>query len=179
MNDKNPIVADLTNAVKDAFSRFIDFGGVSTRSQYWYYILPTTVAYVGVGIAFGENGQNALSLIVLLPTIAVSIRRMHDVGKSGWFILIPIYNVVLLASPTTVAATVPRKFSLVSAGLFVAVSPIIGAFLYSLLKGGSMFSTGDSTGAGTFLFFLIFTLPLGLMLITIGVIVEASKRSKP
>jgi uncharacterized membrane protein YhaH (DUF805 family) len=179
MSNKNPNLADLTNAVKDAFSRFIDFAGVSTRPQYWYFILTIAIASAVVGIVFGENGQNALTLIILLPTIAVSIRRMHDVGKSGWFILIPIYNIVLLASPTTVAVTVPRKFSLVGAGLFVAVSPIIGAFLYSLLKGGSMFSTGDSTGAGTFLFFLIFTLPLGLLLIAIGVIVESSKRSKP
>ena len=176
MNDKNPIVADLTNAVKDAFSRFIDFGGVSTRPQYWYYILPTTVAYVVVGIAFGENGQNALALIVLLPTIAVSIRRMHDVGKSGWFILIPIYNIVLLASPTTVAATVRKKSSLVRAGQIVIVSPIIGAFLSSLLTGGSMFN--ESSGGGAFMWGLFITVPIGLILIGIGVTVELTKRAK-
>ena len=34
----------------------------------------------------------------LLPSIAVGIRRMHDVGKSGWFILIPIYNIILAAT---------------------------------------------------------------------------------
>jgi uncharacterized membrane protein YhaH (DUF805 family) len=67
--------------------------------------LATAIFSAVVGIAFGENGQNALTLITLLPTVAVSIRRMHDVGKSGWFLLIPIYNIVLLASPTKVAAT--------------------------------------------------------------------------
>jgi uncharacterized membrane protein YhaH (DUF805 family) len=35
------------------------------------------------------------SFAVLLPSIAVGVRRMHDVGKSGWFLLIPIYNLVL------------------------------------------------------------------------------------
>ena len=35
------------------------------------------------------------SLVALLPGIAVAVRRMHDVGKSGWFVLIPIYNLVL------------------------------------------------------------------------------------
>ena len=105
MSNKNPNSADLISAVKDAFSRFIDFSGVSTRPQYWYYILTTAIAYAVVNLAFGKNGQNALTLITLLPTIAVSIRRMHDVGKSGWFILIPIYNIVLLASPTKAAAT--------------------------------------------------------------------------
>ncbi|CAB4340401.1 MAG: DUF805 domain-containing protein [Actinobacteria bacterium] len=100
MSNQNPNSTDFINAVKDAFTRFIDFSGVSTRPQYWYYILATAIASGLVGIAIGENGQNALSLITLLPTVAVSIRRMHDVGKSGWFILIPIYNIVLLASPT-------------------------------------------------------------------------------
>ncbi|MTA57222.1 MAG: DUF805 domain-containing protein, partial [Actinobacteria bacterium] len=33
-------------------------------------------------------------------TIAVAVRRMHDVGKSGWFILIPIYNLILATSPS-------------------------------------------------------------------------------
>lgn len=35
------------------------------------------------------------SLGVLIPSIAVAVRRMHDVGKSGWYILIPIYNIIL------------------------------------------------------------------------------------
>jgi len=176
MSDKNPVFADLVNAVKDAFSRFIDFTGVSTRSQFWYYILATAIASAVVGLAFGENGQNALTLVTLLPTIAVSIRRMHDVGKSGWFILIPIYNIVLLASPTTVAATVLKKSFLVRAGQFVIVSPIIGAFLYSLLKGGSMFD--ESSGGGAFIWGLFMTVPMGLILIGIGVTVELTKRSK-
>ena len=35
---------------------------------------------------------------VIIPSIAVGIRRMHDVGKSGWFLLIPIYNFILAVS---------------------------------------------------------------------------------
>lgn len=38
---------------------------------------------------------NLYTLAVLLPSIAVGVRRMHDVGKSGWFLLIPIYNFFL------------------------------------------------------------------------------------
>ena len=37
------------------------------------------------------------SLAVLVPSIAVAIRRMHDIGKSGWFILIPFYNLYLFS----------------------------------------------------------------------------------
>jgi uncharacterized membrane protein YhaH (DUF805 family) len=179
MSNKKPNLADLINAVKDAFSRFIDFAGVSSRPQYWYYILPTAIAYAVVSRAFGGNGNNALNLITLLATIAVSIRRMHDVGRSGWFILIPFYNIVLLASPTTVAVTVGKKPSLVRAGQFIAVSPIIGAFWYSLLMEGSMFIESESTGGGAFMWGLFITLPLGLVLIAIGAIAESSSRSKP
>jgi hypothetical protein len=102
---------------------------------------------------------------------------MHDVGKSGWFILIPIYNIVLLASPTTVAATVVKRSLLVRAGQFTIVSPIIGAFLYSLIAGGSMFN--ESTGGGAFIWGLFLTVPTGLILIAIGITVELTKRSKP
>jgi uncharacterized membrane protein YhaH (DUF805 family) len=35
------------------------------------------------------------SLAVLIPGRAVGVRRMHDVGKSGWFLLIPVYNLIL------------------------------------------------------------------------------------
>jgi uncharacterized membrane protein YhaH (DUF805 family) len=34
-------------------------------------------------------------LAIFIPSIAVGVRRMHDVGKSGWFLLIPIYNLIL------------------------------------------------------------------------------------
>ncbi|MBM3920822.1 MAG: DUF805 domain-containing protein [Sphingomonadales bacterium] len=42
------------------------------------------------------------SLAVLLPSLAVAVRRMHDVGKSGWFILIPIYNLILACTDSQV-----------------------------------------------------------------------------
>ena len=87
-------------AIKDAFRRFSDFSGVSTRSQFWYYILGTAIASAIASIIGGDNGENLLSLITLIPTVAVSVRRMHEVGKSGWFILVPIYNIVLWASPS-------------------------------------------------------------------------------
>ena len=91
-----PIVA----ATKDGFIRYADFSGVTSRSQYWYFILATTTATIIAQISFGNLGGNLVSLTTLIPTIAVAVRRMHDVGKSGWFILIPIYNLVLAVSPS-------------------------------------------------------------------------------
>ena len=91
---------NMIDAVKDAFNRFAEFSGVSTRAQYWYFVLANAIASAVVSLAAGDKGQNLLSLITLVPNISVAVRRMHDVGKSGWFVLIPIYNIVLLASPS-------------------------------------------------------------------------------
>ena len=68
------------------------------------------------------------------------------------------------------------KSVLVRVGILVTVAPIICAFLYSLLKGGSMFD--ESAGGGAFLWLLILTLPIGLILIAVGVIVELNRRPK-
>jgi uncharacterized membrane protein YhaH (DUF805 family) len=95
-NNQIPIIT----ATKDGFIRYADFSGVSSRSQYWYFILSTTLAAIIAQIAFGDFGGNLVSIITLLPTFAVAVRRMHDVGKSGWFILVPIYNLVLAVSPS-------------------------------------------------------------------------------
>lgn len=54
---------------------------------------------------FPRSEQGVLSqlynLAILLPAIAVGVRRMHDVDKSGWFLLIPIYNLILACTDGT------------------------------------------------------------------------------
>lgn len=78
---------------------YATFTGRARRSEYWYFFLFNIIASFLIGIIGGLTGNlflgNIYSLLILLPSIAVGVRRMHDVGKSGWFILIPIYNLVL------------------------------------------------------------------------------------
>jgi len=45
--------------------------------------------------------ETIYSLAVLIPSIAIGVRRMHDVNKSGWFLIIPIYNIVLALRKST------------------------------------------------------------------------------
>jgi uncharacterized membrane protein YhaH (DUF805 family) len=85
--------------------KYVVFDGRARRSEYWYFVLFNMLISLGLGIvdkALGttsDSGTGALgglySLAVLLPSLGVAIRRMHDVGKSGWFLLIPIYNLIL------------------------------------------------------------------------------------
>ena len=90
----------MIDAVKDGFNRYADFSGISTRAQYWYFILATNLASFAGSLIVGDMVGNLISLVAVLPTIAVAVRRMHDVGKSGWFVLVPIYNLVLLVTPS-------------------------------------------------------------------------------
>lgn len=78
---------------------YANFNGRARRKEYWMFVL------VNFGIAFvlGFAGglikipaiSSIYSLAVFIPSIAVAVRRMHDVGKSGWFLLIPFYNLYL------------------------------------------------------------------------------------
>jgi len=79
--------------------QYADFNGRARRSEYWYFALFNVLISFGIGIISGFLNLPFLgtlySLAVLIPGIAVAVRRMHDVGKSGWFVLIPIYNLIL------------------------------------------------------------------------------------
>lgn len=76
---------------------YTKFDGRARRAEFWYFTLINMIIYYILGYINGF-----LSIIyylgILIPSLAVAIRRMHDVGKSGWFILIPIYNIVLAAT---------------------------------------------------------------------------------
>jgi len=78
---------------------YANFNGRARRSEYWYFFLFNTLISLVLGFIDGLLDTTIIgslySLAVLIPTIAVGVRRMHDVGKSGWFLLIPIYNIIL------------------------------------------------------------------------------------
>jgi uncharacterized membrane protein YhaH (DUF805 family) len=78
---------------------YATFSGRARRSEYWYFVLFNVIIAFVLGFIGGTTGTPVLSniytLAVLIPGIAVGVRRMHDVGKSGWFLLIPIYNLIL------------------------------------------------------------------------------------
>ncbi|MFY7943579.1 MAG: DUF805 domain-containing protein [Crocinitomicaceae bacterium] len=81
---------------------YANFNGRARRKEYWMFVLFNFIASFVLGFIGGLLDftllANLYSLAVLLPSIAVAVRRMHDVGKSGWFVLIPIYNFILAVS---------------------------------------------------------------------------------
>ena len=88
---------------------YANFNGRARRKEYWMFTLFNVIFRIladildlisGTYIAGSQYGLFFLIyfLAILLPSIAVAVRRMHDVGKSGWFICIPIYNFILTIS---------------------------------------------------------------------------------
>ncbi|MBT2325403.1 DUF805 domain-containing protein [Variovorax paradoxus] len=89
---------NFQEAVKTCFSKYVDFSGRASRSEYWWFVL----AYVIVAIVAGFIHEIVYGLVILaflLPLLAAGARRLHDIGKSGWWLLlglIPLVNLVLL-----------------------------------------------------------------------------------
>lgn len=88
-----------------AFKQYATFSGRAQRAEYWFFTLFFTIGYLLMSFIDGfigtfsmEAGMGALGgiflLVHLLPSIAVSIRRLHDIGRTGWWYLIVIIPLI-------------------------------------------------------------------------------------
>ncbi len=91
----------------DAIKKYGKSEGRTSRKAYWMFYLFSFLFAFGAGFIDGFFGLGTeeygvlgtiYNLFILVPTITAGVRRMHDVGKNGWYLLIPIYNIVLLAT---------------------------------------------------------------------------------
>jgi uncharacterized membrane protein YhaH (DUF805 family) len=96
----------FSEAINTCFSKYATFDGRAARPEYWYFALFVFIvdlvlqALERTGLGYIAIIANFLfSLAVLLPSIAVGVRRLHDIDRSGWWLLIglvPIVGVILL-----------------------------------------------------------------------------------
>ena len=98
----------FSQAVSMAFDSYCRFQGRSSRSEYWWWVLFVAILSVCIGIIEGILGfsmtavqatSGILSLVLLLPGLGLSVRRLHDIGKSGWWVLlgfIPVVGAIIL-----------------------------------------------------------------------------------
>src|SRR5262245_60667493 len=81
-------------AISSGFSHYVKFDGRAPRSEFWYWILFVVILQIIAQIVDALIGIPALEAIVslglLLPGISVSIRRLHDIDRTGWWILLSL-----------------------------------------------------------------------------------------
>lgn len=74
--------------------KFAQFNGRARRSEYWYFVLFNLIVSLGLGMVDVFTGLGFLSglygLIAIIPSIAVGVRRLHDTGKSGLWLLVAL-----------------------------------------------------------------------------------------
>ncbi len=109
---------------------YFDFQGVAGRRAFWMFVLFNFVIAVVLNIVLGLIHLGPLaglySLAVLLPSLGLAVRRLHDIGKSGWWLLVglvPILGAILAliylyyCQPTTTPSTPPPRLSSLQASL--------------------------------------------------------------
>ena len=95
---------NFTQAISSGFSRYIDFRTRSSRSEYWWWtlfaLLVSIAATVLDAVMFGGAAilDTISSFVLLIPGIAVAARRLHDINRTAWWILIAftIIGILLL-----------------------------------------------------------------------------------
>ena len=84
----------------EVLKKYAVFKGRARRKEYWYFQLVNALISIVIALIFaqGVDGESVVSsiyaLAVFIPTIAVSVRRLHDMGRSGWFMLILLIPIV-------------------------------------------------------------------------------------
>jgi uncharacterized membrane protein YhaH (DUF805 family) len=81
------------DSVKTCLNKFVDFKGRASRSEFWWFVLFTVLVNFILG-AISDKLQGIGALILLLPYLAVAVRRLHDIGKNWYWLLIGIIPII-------------------------------------------------------------------------------------
>jgi uncharacterized membrane protein YhaH (DUF805 family) len=110
-------VVGFVDAIKFGFNNYATFSGRAARSEYWYWTLFTIIASVVAEIIDSVLGLGLVGFIVslalLLPSIAVAVRRLHDIDRTGWWLLIAFTGVgiiLLIVWDCIQGTTGPNRF---------------------------------------------------------------------
>lgn len=149
---------------KRPLQRYADFSGRAPRAEYWWYFLGTLIAYLVVSIienVVGLDGMvgpyGPISLILMLgllvPGLAVTVRRLHDTDRSGCWVLVAVVPYFILGVMAGMATAAGSMAGLAGVGLLglVAMAGVIVLLVFMVLQGtrGSNRYGPDPYGGGS------------------------------
>ena len=133
---------------KRPLQKYADFSGRAPRPEYWWFVLAQIVVMLiammldsMLGSDIGGTGYGVIYIIValalLLPSLAVSVRRLHDTNRSGWWLLLVVVPYFLLGLLTGMAVGGASATGLGMAGLvgIVALAGTIALLVFMILPG--------------------------------------------
>lgn len=96
----------FSQSIKSVFTKYVTFSGRASRSEFWYFVLFQFVVYAVFGLLESVSGSEGafswllsvgyglFGLCIFLPSLAVAVRRMHDIGKGGGWIFISLIPLI-------------------------------------------------------------------------------------
>jgi uncharacterized membrane protein YhaH (DUF805 family) len=111
---------NFVEAIQSGFRNYVNFSGRAQRSAFWYWVLFAVIAAIVAGMldnmVFGEGEGpigTIVSLALFLPGLSVSVRRLHDIDRTGWWVLLAftvIGIIVLIIFNCTKGTPGPNRF---------------------------------------------------------------------
>jgi uncharacterized membrane protein YhaH (DUF805 family) len=138
-------------SIASVFKKYAVFKGVATRSEYWWFSLFSFIVAVVLNVLMGDpNDPNAIasgislvwSLGILIPSLALSVRRFHDAGFSGKWLLLYFIPVILffVAAATSIPVILAAvSGTLTGEALAAEIMGILGVAALPLITGFAIF----------------------------------------
>ena len=86
---------DFVQAIKSCLGQYATFSGRAKRSEFWWFFLSQVLVMVAASM-LGDVINGIASLALLLPALAVGARRLHDIGRTGWWQLLLLSGIGFL-----------------------------------------------------------------------------------
>jgi uncharacterized membrane protein YhaH (DUF805 family) len=134
----------FVEAIRTCFSKCVTFSGRAPRSEYWFFVLFGFIATIAGSLIDYTAGAgivaSLIELVLFLPGLAVFVRRLHDIDRTGWWGLLPLVPVIgglmlaLYAVDVPVGGWVwPLTHWIVVGGLVVSVVLLVWACMRGTL----------------------------------------------
>jgi uncharacterized membrane protein YhaH (DUF805 family) len=119
--------------------KYADFSGRASRSEFWYFfafliVVNAVAGLLGLLFGFGPALGGLIGLLLLIPQVAVAVRRLHDIGKSGKELAVPCVMLVLLPVAFAFRGLLPK---IVALGLLGITLLVFANLLTLFLKKGT------------------------------------------